>query len=75
MIFAIELKKCVAGVGILGIVVSKLRYRKKLCPIILFKVDKGLEIGFHHTILLLNLAVCLQMEGGRESPLDAKEIA
>ena len=36
MIFAIELKKCVASAGIHGIIVSKLYYRKKLCPIILF---------------------------------------
>ena len=75
MISAIELEKCVAGAGILGIVVSKLRHGKKSCQIILLKVDKGLEIGFHRTILPLSLAVRLQMEDGGESPLDAEEIA
>ena len=75
MISAIELKRCVAGAGILGIVVSKLRHGKKPCPIILLEVDKGLEVGFHRTILLLNLAVRLRVEGGGESPLDAEEIA
>ena len=74
MISAIELKKCVAGAGILGIVVSELRHGKKLCPIILLKVDKGSEVGFHRTILPLSLAVRLWVEGGRESPLDAEEI-
>ena len=75
MISAIELEKCMAGTGILGIVISKLRHEKKPCPIILLEIDKGLEIGFYCTILPLSLAVCLQVEGGGESPLDAKEIA
>ena len=75
MIFAIKLKRCVAGVGILGIVVSKLRHGKKSCPIILLKVDEGSEVGFHRTILPLSLAVRLRVEGGGESPLDAEEIA
>ena len=74
MISAIELKKCVAGTGIFGIIVSKLRYGKKPCLIILLEVDKGLEIGFHCIILSFSLAVCLWVEGGRKSPLYAKEI-
>ena len=75
MISAIELERCVAGAGILGIVVSELRHGKKPCPIILLKVDKDSEVGFHCTILPFSLAVRLRMEGGRESPLDAEEIA
>ena len=75
MISVIELKKCVAGAGILGIFIGKLRYEKKPCLIILLKDDKGLEIGFYHTILLLSLAVHLQVKGNRESLLDIEEIA
>ena len=75
MISAIKLKKCVAGTGILGIVVSKLRYRKKPCPIILLNIDKGSEVSFHCTILSLSLVICLRVEGDGESSLDAKEIA
>ena len=75
MISAIELERCVAGTGILGIVVSKLRYGKKPCLIILLKINEGSEISFHRTILSLSLAVCLRVEGGRESPLYAEEIA
>ena len=75
MISAIELEKCVAGAGILGIVVSELCHGKKPCPIILLEVDKGLEVGFHRTILSLSLAIRLRMEGGGESSLDAEEIA
>ena len=75
MISAIELKRCVAGVGIFGIIIGKLRHGEKSCPIILLEFDKGLEVGFHRTILPLSLAVRLRVEGGGEFPLDAEEIA
>ena len=75
MIFAIELKKCVAGISILGIVIDKIRHKKKLCPTILFEINKGLKIGFYCIILLFSLAVCLRMESDGEFPLDIKEIA
>ena len=75
MISVIELKKCVAGAGIFGIVVGKLHHGKKSYSIILLEVDKNLEVGFHRTILPFNLAVRLRIEGGGEFPLDAEEIA
>ena len=75
MISTIELENCVAGAGIFGIVVGKHHHEKNLCPIILFKVDKGLEVSFHCTIQPLSLAVRLRIEGDGESPLDAEEIA
>ena len=75
MISAIELKKCVVGASILGIVVSKLYHGKKLCPIILLEVDKGSEVGFHCAILSFDLTIRLWVEGDGEPLLDAKEIA
>ena len=75
MIFAIELKKYVANVGIVGIAVGKFYYGKKLCPIILLKVDKGSKVGFYCIILLFGLTVHLWVEGSKEFPIDAKEIA
>ena len=75
MISTIELEKYVANAGIFGIVVGKLRHEKKPCPIILLKVDKSSEVGFHYTILPLSLAIYLQIKGGEESLLDAEEIA
>ena len=75
MISAIELKRYVAGIGILGDVIGKLCSGKKLCLIILLKVDKSLEISFYYTILPLCLALYLWVESGREFLLDAKEIA
>ena len=58
------------GAGILGIIENELCIKKKPCPIILFKVNEGLKIGFHYAILLFCLAVCLYMEGGEEFLLD-----
>ena len=75
MISAIKLKKYMTGISIFSIVISKLCYRKKLCPIILFKIDKSLEVSFDHTIVSFNLAICLRVEDDKKSLLDAKEIA
>ena len=75
MIFAVELEKRMAGTSIFGIIISKFRYKKKPCPVILFEIDKGSKVGFHCTILLFGLTVCLWVEGGEESPLNAKKIA
>ena len=71
----IELKKCIANDSILDVIINKFHYKKKLYPIILLKVDKDSEVDFHHTILLFSLAVYLQVQGGRKSLLNAKEIA
>ena len=75
MISAIELERYVAGAGIFGVVVGKFCHEKKPCLIILLKVDKGSKVGFHCIILPFGLTVCLWVEDGGESPLDAKEIA
>ena len=74
MVSVVELKRRMANASILGIIISKLCNRKKLCSVILLKVDKNLEISFYYTILLFDLTVCLWVEGGRESPLNAEEI-
>ena len=71
MISAIKLKKCATSAGILGIIVSELRYKKKLCLIILLKVDQGLKLGFYYSILPFGLPVCLEIKSGEESLLHA----
>ena len=75
MISIIELEKYVAGASILGIIVGKLRHKKKPCPIILLKVDKGLEVSFYCIILPLSLAVYLQVKSGGKFLLDIEKIA
>ena len=64
-----------ANASILGIIVGELCHEKKLCLIILLKVDKGLEVGFYCIILPLCLAIHLRIEGGGEFSLDAEKIA
>ena len=75
MISAVELEKHVAGISIFGIIIGKFCYKKKPYLVIIFKIDKGLKVGFYYTILLLGLTVCLWIKGSRESLLNAKEIA
>ena len=64
-----------ASTDIFGVVIGKLCYRKKPCLIILLEIDKDLEIGFYHTILPLNLAICLWVKDGEKFVLDIKKIA
>ena len=59
MISAIKLKKYIASAGIFGIIITKLCHGKKPYPIILLKINKGLEIGFYYAILLFGLTICL----------------
>ena len=74
MIFAIILKNHVVNIDILGIIISKLHYKKKLCPIILFEIDKSSKINFYYTILLFDLIVYLKLGGSKEFLLDVKKI-
>ena len=64
-----------ADAGVFGIVVGKLRHKKKPCLIILLKVDKSSEVGFYCIILPFNLPVRLGVESSAMFLLDAKEIA
>ena len=63
MIFAIKFKKCIIGINILGIIVSKLSYWLKLCPIIFLKINKSSKIDFDYIILFLGLAIYLKKKG------------
>ena len=64
-----------ASISIINVIVSKLCRKKKLCLIILRKVDKGLKIDFYCTILPFDLTVCLWVKDGKKFLLDIKEIA
>ena len=55
--------------------VHKLSHREESGPIVLFEVDKSLEVCFHRTILSFRLAVRLRVKGSGEPPLDAEEVA
>lgn len=74
MIVIVEFKKYVAIAYILGVVVGKFSCWEKPSPIILLIVDKISEVGLHHSILPLRLAVNLRVEGNREPFLDFQKV-
>lgn len=47
MIFAVKFKKCRVVTSIHGIIINKLCYKKKSCPIILFEFNKSLKISLY----------------------------
>ena len=53
MIFIIKFKKFIANICIFGNIVNKFYNEKKLCSIILFKINKNLKIDFYYIILFL----------------------
>ena len=53
-------------ISILSIIISKFYYKNKLCPIILFKVNKSPKIGFYYTILSFSLTVCLWIKDSKK---------
>ena len=63
-IFTVEFEKHVASTSIFGIIIDKLYYKKKLCPIILIKIDKGLKINIYYTMLFFNLSIYLKIKSG-----------
>ena len=69
-----KLKRFMANASILCIVISKLRYEKKLYSIILLEINKSLEVGFYYTILPLSLTIYLQIKSSKEFLLNVKEI-
>ena len=64
-----------AAACIFSIVISKLGYWQKFCPVILFKFDKSLEVSFYHTILTFGLAIYLKMKSCRKFLFDSEKVA
>ena len=64
-----------SSASILGVIVGKIRHRKKSYPIFLLKIDKNSEINFYYTILSLSLEVYLQVKCGGELLVNAQKIA
>ena len=61
---AIQLKKSIADISILCIIIGKISYRQQLSPVILFVVDKSPEISFNSDVLRFCLAILF--EGRRQ---------
>lgn len=63
-----------AHLGIFAIVISEFSHQQQLSLVVLFVVDKGLEIILYYAILPFGLHVSLGWEGYRNSWLDACEL-
>ena len=63
------------GISIFHIIVSKFSHRKEPNPIILFIINKNLEISLYYTVLPLGLAINLGMESSRKLLLNFKKVA
>lgn len=70
MISIVGLVKDMIGAYIFSIVIIKFYHKKKLCSVILFKIDENLKISFCYTILFFDLAICLKIKRGEKSLLN-----
>lgn len=75
MVSAVQLERYVTGADILSIIICKFGHGQKPCPVVLLKIDEYSKICLYRAILSFDLAVTLRVKGGRESPLNAKEVA
>ena len=74
MISIIEFKKYIASINIFSIIINKFCYEKKLCLVILFKINKNLKKDFYYIILFFNLIIYLQIKDDKKFLFDAKKI-
>ena len=72
MISIFEFKKHIANICIFDIIIIELSHWKKVCPVILLKINKSSKISFHCTILLFGLTIYLRIKGGKKPFLDTK---
>lgn len=70
VITVVEFKKCITSVSISCIIIGKFNYWKEFYPVILYKVDKNLEIDFQFAVLSFNLTISLRIKSDRKSLLN-----
>lgn len=63
-----------AGDYILSIFISKLGHWQELCPVILFDINKSLEVSFYCAVLTFGLVIYLKIKSCRKPPFDFKEV-
>lgn len=68
----VQVKRHIIGTNIFCIIISKFDYRKEPGPIVLFVMNKSLEISLYYIILLFNLAINLKIKNYGEPLLDLK---
>lgn len=74
MIIIVKFERYVTSICIFFIIICKFYHRQKLCPVILFSVNKNPKISLYSAIFLLTLAISLRVKSSRQLLLDAKKI-
>lgn len=70
----VKFKQYVIYNYIFGIIVFEFSYKQKYCLLILFLIDKSLEIKFYYAILFFDLAIYLEMKSYRKPLFYAQKI-
>ena len=71
---AVKLKRCVTNTNVFYIIISKFSHKKKFGLIILFVINKNLEINLYCIVLPLGLAINLWAKSNRKPLFNLKEI-
>ena len=74
MVAIVELERCVTRIGVLKVLLDKLRHREELYLVILLTIYEGIKICFPRAVLAFRPSVGLMVERIRESLLNAKEV-
>ena len=72
IIYTVKFKRYMIISNIFDIIISKFSYHKKICPVILLKVNKSLKISFYYIILFLSLAIYLKIKTSKNLLFDDK---
>lgn len=75
MIAVIELKKCIAGTCILGIIAYEFHRGQEFYLMNLFLIDKNTKISLYCAILSLCLVIYLSIKYNEKLLLNVKKIA
>lgn len=66
-------KKRMINSYIFSIIIHKFSYKKEICRVILFKINKNSELNLYCTVLLCNLTICLKIKSNKMFLFDTKK--
>lgn len=74
IIAVVKHKRYMVNTYILSIIICKFCFGQELCPIVMFLIEKNMQINFYFIILSLGPAVCLWIKCSGELLLNAEEL-
>ena len=75
MVATVQLKRRIVKTCIFDVVICELRYWLEPGPIVLFKVDKELNVDLYNAVLPFCLAISLRIKSHGKPLFDAKKVA